>query len=215
MKILIIISIFLIAARAYSQQDSTTIKFKYLGNELSIIADLSDIQYVEAICSDTNMHGKRFMLSFEEYLNGKKINENNSLMDTTDHTIPYVVGNDSIYKTDNIADNLIFDEHDSIHKIIFAGKLQNDTFRMKIECGLEVDYKMTGDKNYSLRDINFSGNEGIRVAINKLTPIVAYSPPLENSEGDKYYCILGSEKVDIWYEKFKLKHYYIINLKIE
>ena len=78
--------------------------------------------------------------------------------------------------------------------------------------------KFKGNENYSLRDLNCSSSHEIKVPIDKVFPILSYTPPFKSEESANSigsYCMLGMEKVDKWFDKFKVKHYYIINIKIQ
>jgi len=206
----------MISIGAYSQTDSTTIHFFYLEKDLSLISELNNIQYLGLSCSDIKMKGKRFLFSFDEYKNGKKINQDTSNLFCKEQRIPFVMGKDTNYLVMNFCDKKSFHQEDSIIKIRFVGKLQKDTFKLLIDYpSIQLSNTFIGNEDYSFREITCSSNHDIKLKINTLTPILAYTPPFEVGSGVGSYCLLGMEKIDSWFEKFKVRHYYIINLKIE
>jgi hypothetical protein len=161
------------------------------------------------------MHGKRFLLSFDEYLNGKKIMEDTSLLICKDDTIKFM--RDSVefgYEIFNFCNDMTFLEEDSVYRMRFAGKLTADSFKLAIYGCVNFTRKLAGKENYSFRPVICTND--LRFPINQLTPLLAYTSPFEtDAKGSGSFCILGTEKVETWFEKFKVKHYYIINLKIE
>jgi len=223
MKKILFFSFLLISMTAFPQKDSTLIKFYYLNNkDLSIICELNNIQYIGISCSDLSMRGKKFLLSFDEYENGKKIKEDTTGLTCKSIKIPFIIGKDTIDYTFNDCKEAIFSEKDSVYKITFAGKLDKDTFKLVIAYsnGAESYKRFLGNANYSLRTVICTPNNEVKIKLNTLTPILAYTLPFDiENTGSSYsigsYCILGMENVDTWHTKFKVKHYYIINLKIE
>jgi len=217
MKIIFIFLTFMLSAiAALSQSDSACINFNYLDKDLSLISELSDIQYIGISCTDTNMHGKKFLLSFDEYLNGKKIMEDTSQLICKVEKIPFIMGKDTVYEIFDLCSRMKFHNDDSIFKIRFAGRLLKDTFKLIMDYGGVKLYKLfTGDEKYSLRLISCATGNETKIKLNQLTPLLAYTPPFETTGGAASYCILGMEKIDDWFTKFKVKHYYVVNIKIE
>lgn len=216
MKLLIVILCFLTTQSVFSQSDSVLIKSEYLENELAIVSELSDIQFIRLTCSDTLMRGKHFLFEIDEFENGSIIKQDTSAFDCTALKFPMVVGTDTIIHEFKPCESKKFDEKDSVYKIIFAGRLQNDSFKLSTQYPrLKTTKKLKGKQNYSLRAIHCSQIDQIKVKLNEITPILAYTPPFDSGNGANDYCILGTEKIESWYKKFKVKHFYIIKLKIE
>lgn len=216
MKQVLLFAFVLNAFAALCQHDTTTIKFCYLEKELSLISKLSNIQYIAFECSDTNMRGRKFVIAFDEYENGKIIRSDESNLNCKTDTIPMIVGKDTMLYILDECEKITFMNEDTTYKIRFAGKWQNEKFKLTLDYpAISKTQELNGGENYSLRAINCSAEGTLKIPLNKLTPVLAYTPPFDvgNNAGD--YCILGTEDVKDWYKKFKVKHYYIICLRVQ
>lgn len=201
---------------AFCQHDSTTIRFAYLDKDLSMISELSNIQYIAIECSDKKMQGKKFMMVLDEYENGKRIRRDASDLSCKTDTFKMLVGKDTMYHLFDGCQSITFRPEDTVYKIRFAGKLQNNVFKLtEANPGLSRTHILKGTEDYSLRSMDCSTEGILTIALSTLTPVIAYTPPFEagNKVGD--YCILGTEDVQNWFKKFGVKHYYVFNLKIE
>ncbi|MPN50029.1 hypothetical protein SDC9_197654 [bioreactor metagenome] len=103
------------------------------------------------------------------------------------------------------------------YKIIFSGILKNNIFDLYIQYrGLEYHNQLKGKKQYILRTINSCSGTSSKLAIDStLQPILTYSPPVDTKQGTSSYCMLDEEKVEHWYSKFKIKHYYVIYAEVK
>jgi len=212
----ILLFFLLLSLSAYSQTDSITFKYYVLDKDLSLICKLNDIQYIRLSCSDEKAKNKKFLISFDEYLNGEKVSEDTTYLNCVDQIYEFKVGNDVYRYPFNNGLKMTFDQKDSIFEIRLAGILQKDTFKMFVDYpAVNFDKYFAGDVNYSLRSINCSHNHEIKIQLNKLSPVLAYTPPFENGMGVGSWCLLGMEEVDKWFQKFNVNHYYIINFKVE
>lgn len=209
------ISIF-ISISLFGQSDSTSIKIEYLDADMTLINELNDIQFIGLKCTDQKMKGKKFLLTFQEYENGKKIVDDSSGFICEDRTIPMYVGSDTLYYLYNTCSGSTFQSGDSVLKIKFAGKLQGTRFKLLIAWypGSELNKSLKGNSDYSLRTLDYSGNNEMKVRLNTITPILAYTLPYEFGKGAKEYCIMDGTPVEDWYSKYNIKHFYIISLKI-
>ncbi|MDU1891903.1 MAG: hypothetical protein E6767_14545 [Dysgonomonas sp.] len=200
-----------------AQSDSTTISFFYLERDQALLNKLNDIQYIGISCKDKDMKGKRFILSIDEYKEGIKTSIDTTNMKCKDDTIQINAGDKIINYIINFCDKMSFSQDSEEFKIRLAGKLQEDSLKLIIDYeAISMTNKLYGKDSYSLRDISCSPDSEIRVPLYQKYPLLAYTPPFETGSGGlDSYCLLGMEEVDKWFEKFNVKHYYIINLKIE
>jgi len=126
-----------------------------------------------------------------------------------------VVNGDTLIYEIDFTDKTGFGNSTKSVTLTFAGILKKDKFELKIEYpGLGITQELNGKENYSLRAIG-SSSDNIKVPINNEFPIMAYTPPFDTGAGLNSYCMLGEESVLDWYEKFKVKHYYVIYLEIK
>jgi hypothetical protein len=57
-----------------------------------MLYDLLNIQYISAVCADTNLRGKTFLLTVDEYKEGKLVNHDDLQIKERVDTIPEVTG---------------------------------------------------------------------------------------------------------------------------
>jgi hypothetical protein len=100
--------------------------------------------------------------------------------------------------------------------ITFADKLDLDSLHLIVKYpSLGVNCKLKGDKSYLLWDIISSNNDKAIIPTGVSVPFMAYTPPFKESSSTSSYCILGDEKIEDWYKKFNLKHYYAFFIEIK
>ncbi|WP_282917980.1 hypothetical protein [Porphyromonas macacae] len=198
------------------QNDSTTLKLIYLNRELSLLNDLNNIQYTGFECRDSLAKGKRFLLLLEEYRDGHKIFSDTASLNCKEEVIPMNVGGKTMSYLYNPCERMSFLEEADSFIVALAGKLEGDRFKLLVSYpSMTMKKDLKGGSEYSLRSISCDADDNMRVPFNRLTPVFAYTPPFQTEQGMGSYCILGTEKVEDWYERFKVSHYYVISLLIE
>jgi hypothetical protein len=218
MKHLLVLTFLLIGLELFSESDSTIIKFSGVDNrDLMEITELLDIQLLNITCDDTLVRGRRFFISFSEYKNGNIIKQDTSYSYCKEETIPIQMGDNIANMIVNLCDKITFSATDNHYEIKLIGKLNDkDSFKLNIRHpGLGYSVVLKGD--YSLRPVNSCTNRNeLKVPINKKVPIVTYAPPVKAVSGRlSSYCIQGEEDVESWFKTFKMKHYYVIYLRIQ
>jgi len=214
-KILFTLTFIISTLISFSQIDSTTIYYKNIEDRnLLTICKLSDIQIETIFCNDTLLRGKVFNIIIKEFKKGKIKSTKNLNISAEKQQIPMVVNGDSLIYGIDYTNKAGFGNSTKSLTLTFAGILKKDKFILRIKYhGLGISLKLKGKENYSFRAINSSSN--VEVPINKEFPILAYTPPFDTGSGLKSYCMLEEESVLDWYEKFKVKHYYVISLEIK
>jgi len=192
---------------AFAQTDSTTIYYRGIDNDnIRTICNLSDIQIEKIFCKDTLLRGKVFNVIIKEFKKGKIRSVKNLNIDKLIER----------YKMINITDKVGFGNSTDSLTLSFAGILKEKIFKLKIDYpGIGFKQELKGQSNYLLRVANSCSDNKIRIPINTEYPILAYTPPFDTGTGIKSYCMLGEENVLDWFNKFKIKHYYIIYLEIK
>ena len=200
----------------FSQTDSTTIYYRGIENDdLISICRLSDIQIQKIFCKDTLLRGKVFNIIIREYKKGKVCSEKNLNIKAEKEQIPMVVNGDTMMYVIDYVDKTGFGESTDSLTMTFAGALNKNKFKLNIEYpGMSISQILKGKNNYSLRLANSCSDDEIRVPINTEYPIFAYTPPFDTGSSLSSYCLLGEEDVHDWYNKFKVKHYYVIYVEI-
>ncbi|MCO5250441.1 MAG: hypothetical protein M9949_03355 [Candidatus Kapabacteria bacterium] len=216
MKTILLLLCLFFSFDAIAQQDSTKISFRLVQDKDLLMAnELNGIQMLTIICNDTTMKGKRFLLSYDEYKDGKFSYTDDLGLDCVDKKNTFVVGNDTMIYNINFCDQVAYSDVSKEYSIRLGGKLENDTFNMRIDYqSLNMMKVLDGDKNYILRELNHKDG-GNPIAIGKRTPIFAYSPPYDHGSGWNNYCILNHEPPEIWSEKYNLEHFYVFYLEIK
>ncbi|MBK7570742.1 MAG: hypothetical protein IPI10_03640 [Bacteroidetes bacterium] len=211
-----LLTFLLLSISALAQNDSTTLHFQYTSSsELAISNELNGIQYISIVSRDTLMHDKQFLLSMKEYKNGKQITEDHFGLNGKVQNIPIINGTDTSYYTFNPSDKVKFPTTDSIFAIQVAGRLEEKDFLLKVNYpGIRFTRTLKGNSAYSLREVQCSADHDLKIPINSTVPVLAYTLPFETGQGGNFYCILGSEEVEKWYTKFKVKHYYVFFIEV-
>ena len=201
----------------FSQTDSTTIYYKGIENkDIRTICDLTDLQIEKIFCKDTLLRGKVFNVIIKEFKKGKVRSEKNFNIKTEKQHIPMVVNGDTLIYEIDFTDKTGFGNSTDSLTLTFAGLLKKDKFKLKVEYpGMSVSQELKGQSNYSLRAANSCSANKIQIPINIEYPILAYTPPFDTGSEVQSYCMLGEENVLDWYDKFKVKHYYVIYLEIK
>jgi hypothetical protein len=215
-RILLTLTFIISTLVSFSQTDSTKIYYKNIEDRnLRTICDLSDIQIEKIFCNDTLLRGKVFNVIIKEFKKGKVNSTKNLNISAEKQQIPMVVNGDTLIYEIDYTDKTGFGNSTESLTLTFAGILKKDKFKLKIEYpGVGITQELNGKENYSLRAIN-SSSDNIKVPVNNEFPILAYTPPFDTGSGLNSYCMLGEESVLDWYEKFKVKHYYVIYLEIK
>jgi hypothetical protein len=215
-KTLLLLSLISLSIISSAQTDSTTIYIKGIENdELKTICDLTNIQAEKIYCTDTLLRGKVFNFIIKEFKKGIIISEDNLNIVAKNEQIPMVVnGKNIIYNIDYTSHTGFGNSTDSL-TITFAGLLNKKKFKLYIKYpGMEIHKELKGTEDYVLKMANSCLENEIRVPVNAEYPILAYTPPFDTGTVIKSYCLLGEENVLDWYNKFKVKHYYVIYLEI-
>jgi hypothetical protein len=215
MKTILLLLCLFFTFDAIAQQDSTKISFRHVQDKDLLMAnELNGIQMLTIVCNDTAMKGKRFLLSYDEYKDGK-FSFNNMGFDCVDHIYTFVVENDTINYIINHCDEVAYSDVSKEYSIRLGGKLENDTFNLLIDYqSIKMAKVLDGGKNYTLRELKHKEG-GNPIVIGKRTPIFAYSPPYDTGSGLNHYCILNHEPPEIWSEKYNLEHFYVFYLEIK
>jgi len=200
----------------FSQVDSTTIYYRGIEDrELNTICSLADIQIQKIFSKDTLLRGKVFNIIIKEYKKGKICSEQNFNYKAEEKRIPMVVNGQPMTYIIDYTDKTGFGQSTDSLTVTFAGVWNKNKFKLHIEYpGLGSKKVLKGKNNYSLRPANSCSDNEIRVPINAEYPILVYTPPFDTGTDLLSYCLLGEENVLDWYDKFKVKHYYVIYLEI-
>jgi hypothetical protein len=200
----------------YSQVDSTTIHYKYLENkDLKTICELTNVQIIKVFCDDTTLKGKVFNVIIKEFKKGKIASTFNLNISSEKQEIPMVVNGDTTFYVLDFVDKAGFGNSTESLTISFAGLLNRNEFKLKIAYpGMSTQKVLKGKSNFSLRSANSCSRSKLRIPLNTEYPVLAYTPPFSGGSGIQSYCLLGEENVNNWYDKYKVKHYYIIYLEI-
>lgn len=217
MKQLLIFAFLLISLKSFSQTDSTILKFSGVNGDLLEINDLLNIQLSKIVSDDTLLRGKRFFITISEYKKGNVIKQDTSYSTCKQEIIPIQMGDQMVNMNVNLCDKISFSPQENNYEIKLIGKV-NDMGNFKLNIshpGLRYSVILKG--NYSLRPVNSCSNSNeLKIPINKKVPILTYAPPVKPVSGVLgSYCIQGEENVEKWFETFKMKHYYVIYLKIQ
>jgi hypothetical protein len=217
MRKILMILIAVLPITIYSQVDSTTIHYRYVENkELRTVCELTNIQIEKIFCNDTTLRGKLFNVIIKEFKKGKIVSTDNFNLSGEKQKIPIVVNGDTMFYVIDFVDKSGFGNSTDSLTITFAGILNKNNFKLKINYpGFSIQKELKGKSNYSLRAANSCASNKIKVPVNSEYPILAYTPPFDTGSGLQSYCLLGEEKVVDWYDKYNVKHYYIIYLEIK
>lgn len=217
MRKIILILIAILPLTVYSQVDSTTIYYKSIENDdIRNICDLTNIQIQKIFCKDRSLQGKVFNVIIKEFKKGRVISNEDLDISADIKKIPMVVNGDTMIYVIDYTDKTGFGKATDSLTISFTGLLTKNNFKLKIRFpGMSITKDLKGKSHYSLRMANSCSDNKIRIPINTDYPILAYTPPFDTGSGLNSYCMLGEENVLDWYDKFNVKHYYIIYLEIK
>ena len=217
MRKILMILIAVLPIATYSQVDSTTIHYQYIENkDLRTICELTNIQIQKIFCDDTTLKGKVFNVIIKEFKKGKIVSIDNFNISGEKQKIPMVVNGDTMFYVIDFVDKTGFGNSTESLTITFAGILNKSNFKLKIGFpGMSFQKELKGNSDYSLRTANSCSGIKIRIPIKTEYPILAYTPPFDTGSELRSYCLLGEENVLDWYDKFKVKHYYVIYLEIK
>jgi len=213
---MIFFGLILISFNVFSQKDSTKIEFEYIENsDLRLMNELNGIQMITVSFGDKQMLNKRFHISIAEFENGEIIDIDSLSLPCEIMRIPMVVSGDTmIYEMDKCT-YVEYNESNEPFKIKFAGKYQNDTLKLITKYpSISLTTKLNGAENYSLREMITNGEDYAKIVVGKRIPLLVYTAPFDTGSSMSSYCILDSAMPDTWFEKFGVKHFYIIYLEI-
>ena len=215
--ILLNIALIFQAIVTFSQTESTTIYYRGIENkDLRTICDLTDIQIEKIFCKDTLLRGKVFNVIIKEFKKGQVRSEKNFNIKAEKQRIPMVVNGDTLIYNIDFTDKTGFGNSTDSLTLTFAGLLKKDKFKLRIDYpGMSIRHELKGQSNYSLRAANSCSDNNIKIPVNSEYPILVYTPPFDTGSELQSYCLLGEENVLDWYDKFKVKHYYVIYLEIK
>jgi hypothetical protein len=216
-KLSLILTLLIKSFALFSQTDSTIIYYKYLEDkDLINICELTGIQIQKIYCEDTLLKGKVFNIAIKEFKKGK-INTNINLnINAKKQKIPLLMNGDTMFYEIDYMDKIGFGDSTKSVSLIFSGILKKDKFKLKIGYpGLSITQELKGKNNYSLRKVNSCSDNNMKVPINIEYPILAYTPPFDTGSNIQSYCLLGEENINDWYDKFNVKHFYVIYLEIK
>jgi len=219
MKYFLALVFLLVGWSSFSQTDTTVIKISNVNDEvLQEIIDLLDIQFINIVCDDTLMRGKKFFISTSEYRDGIVVSQDTSYAKCKEEILPIQMGDKVINMIVNLCDKITFAHQDLEYKIKVIGILNDNHFKLNIRNpGLRYTMLLNGDKDYLLKAVNSCTNKNeLKIPINRKVPILTYAPPVKTiSGGLGSYCIQGEEDVENWYKSFKIRHYYVFYLRIQ
>jgi hypothetical protein len=209
---------------AFSQVDSVLFMYKYQRDVPSrMLYDLLNIQYISAVCADTNLRGKHFFLTVDEYKEGKLVNHDDLQIKERVDTIPEVTGKGDTLK--HIIDwgrLCLFDTYFKEVSINLMGQFQNDSMKLLLNyLGVVRQGVLECKEDFLLRAVNQCGaSDSFYIPTNKEVPIFVFTSPFKIKGDDgvvRYgdYCILGTQNIKDWYKLFKIEHYYVFNLLIK
>ncbi len=202
----------------FSQIDSTVIYFNNWveDNDTRTICDLSNIQIIKILSKDTILRGKVFNFKIKEIKKGKIVSEDNLNISNKVEKIPMVINGDTMIYVIDMFDKAGYGKSTDTLLITFAGLLDKKGFKLKIDFpGMGFNKKLKGKDDYLLRVANSKYNNKIKVPINSEYPVLVYTPPINTGAELNSYCLLETENILDWYDKFKIKHYYVIYIEIK
>ena len=219
MRYILTLFLLLIGLASFSQTDSTIIRFSNVNDEdLQEMIDLLGIQFINVVCDDTLMLGKKFFISTSEYRDGIVVSQDTSHSKCIEEILTIQMGDKVVNMIVHLCDKITFTHQDLQYKIKMIGIMNDNNFKLNIRHpGLRYTLLFNGDNDYLLKAVNSCTNSNkMTVPINKKIPILTYAPPVKAiSGGLSSYCIQGEEDVENWFDTFKMRHYYVIYLKIQ
>jgi hypothetical protein len=205
MKIkLLVLFIFVFSISVFGQKDSTivTVKIGSANVELNDYFSLIGAKCITVKLKDSILTGKRITFVLKEFKNSK-LRRTDSLNLRNTWYEPKI---------------MYFNEFDSMLIRFFQIKESKKSIKISINYpGISTYYKYTIDPEgiYDFRDISCK-SRNYSVKVNKPYPLLVYTMPAPNDKVIKggSYCILGLDgtPAEKWGEKYKLKHYIVIEL---
>jgi len=218
MKKILFILFSVLPSLLFSQVDSTEIYFKTVDSEdLRTICSLTDIQIIKLVSYDKQLKGKVFNLIIKEFNKGKIIKEDNLKLTRGPEKIPFVVNGDTMIYESHMSDYAGFNDNRNKDSLVvtFSGKLKRGIFKLNINYpGLVFPRVLKGKSDYRLRQINRSEKGKLTIPINEEFPILAFTSPFKSNSSFQSYCLLDQASINEWYDKFKIKRFYVIYLEI-
>lgn len=163
------------------------------------------------------MLGRQFRLYVDEYKYGKRIDTDSFGISCNDRKFPIVIGEDTSYYYYNLCSKMSYTEdctNDEFY-IMFGGKLDQDSFRMKINYpALHLDKTIAGADAWRLKTIDCRYDTDFWFQVGERTPLLAYTPPFDAGNGISSYCLLKIKPPAEWYKAYGVEHFYIFELKI-
>ncbi|MBI5325725.1 MAG: hypothetical protein HZB41_10735 [Ignavibacteriae bacterium] len=204
-----------------AKPDSTEINIQvgFKDSETKLLADLINVEKISVSFSDSNLIGKKFIISQIEYINGEKKKEN-PLFECGKDTINMKIGDDTIpYYISDPCEKTKYKENDTLYTINFlCDNSEDSSARIHIHySGFFFDFHISKKENslYMLRDLFVCGDYKGNIPVNKKIPIITFAPPFEMGGGASNYCILNMKPVEEWHKYYKLNHYVVFYLEIK
>ncbi|MCL5992493.1 MAG: hypothetical protein M1419_10410 [Bacteroidetes bacterium] len=211
--------ILLTSLELHARTDSTQISIKegFQERETNQLAELINAEKITVSFSDSNLVGKKFIISKAEFVIGEK-KEEKALIDCGKDSVITIVGKDTVhYILPDACEKMSYQKNDSAFSIQILCDNSRDTAKIKIEfprIGLIIYIGKRELHAYHLKNLFDSNYKGF-IPINQKIPIIAYSPPFDMGSGVSNYCILTFQPVEEWNKYYKLNHYVVFYLEIK
>lgn len=197
------------------EPESVIVKYEY-GPENQALMDLfrfQEIDYYKFSFLENSFKDKFFEISYAEYNNGKSSGEKIFTEREAMKSLMKISQNHSSFEIRVISQKIT--EHTAKFLFIFNNRL-----------GKEISFEILHqDPPYSLRTpiVHQHGRDdgsavpGDRISVEKKIPILVYSLPYEDPQGNYKYCQLTAENIppEKWAEHYGVKHYIIFYLEIK
>ena len=195
--------------------ESVIVKYEY-GPEDQALIDLfrfQEIDYYKFTFSENSFKDKFFEISYTEYNNGKSSGEKIFTESEAMKSLMKISRNPLSFEIKVMSQKIT--EHTAKFLFIFNKRM-----------GKEISYEILHQNpSYSLRTPirghNHRDDESVipgdRIFIEKKIPLLVYSLPYKNPQGNYQYCQLTAENIppEKWGEHYGIKHYIIFYLEIK
>lgn len=217
MKLLVIFLMALYSGCAYCQSDSVKFKIEYPDEQTHFINDLNGVKFFKLVCTDTTFKEFKFILTYREFLEGKLISADTSMLDTSKKLIKVEIGG-KIYeeKIDWQQNSRWVSSVDSL-VLMVGGKQMGSEFYFDLSLSqtYSLEDTLSGGEMWDFRELDCSARHVISVPIKKTTPILAYAPPYDAGNGIASYCFRTLAAPVDWWRDFHIKRYYVFSLLVE
>ena len=202
-----------------AKPDSTEINIQvgFKDSETNQLAELIKVEKITVSFSDSNLIGKKFLISKAEYFNGEKKEEKDLIKCGKDSVNTIIDGEKIKFMLPDACEKMSYKRNDTTFSIQFLCDNSSDTSKFIIEfprITLKFNVGKKEQSSYHLCYI-LSSNYSKYIPVNQKIPIVAFSPPFEMGNGVSDYCILTNKPVEEWHKYYKLNHYIVFYLEIK